>query len=69
MLAGDNKRIGTAAVGINVTTKILVEAKVLDPVRSWGCAWGYGPGDVGNTFPQQLAGTLPMELGEPGIVG
>ena len=41
---------------------------MLDLVRSRGRAGGNGPGDVGDTLPQQLTGALPVELGEPRIV-
>ena len=68
MLSVDSEWAGAAAVRIDITTKVLVETKVLDLVRSRGRAGGNGPGDVGDTLPQQLTGTLPVELGEPRIV-
>ena len=68
LLSVNHKCTGAATVGVCIASKVLVEAKVLDPVCSrWGTG-GYGPGDVGNTLTQQLTGSLPVELGEPGIV-
>ena len=68
MLSVDSEWAGATTVGVDVTSKVLVETKVLDLVCPRGCAGSNGPGDVGNTFSQQLTGTLPVELGEPRIV-